>query len=154
MSFLTSIEQKNVELKRINTKLAKEINELKSEIQKYKFNEEKFKTDDQTVSYDTGLAYFNTLMTLFNLVKPAIKKGKSLNPFEKFMLCMMRLRLGIPVIDLADRFQISKTTAADTFLDVPDILFVKICSCYCTLPSAIWEIFSEFLIFCNLFHEP
>ena len=29
-----------------------------------------------------------------------------------------------------------------------------ISSCYRTLPSAIWEIFSEFLIFCNLFHEP
>ena len=28
------------------------------------------------------------------------------------------------------------------------------CSCYCTVLSAIWEIFSEFLIFCNLFHEP
>ena len=25
---------------------------------------------------------------------------------------------------------------------------------YRTVPSAIWEIFSEFLIFCNLFHEP
>ena len=28
-----------------------------------------------------------------------------------------------------------------------------ICSCYRTVPSAIWEIFSEFLIFCNLFFE-
>ena len=37
------------------------------------------------------------------------------------MLCMMRLRLGIPVIDLADTFHISKTTDADTFLDVLDI---------------------------------
>ena len=27
-------------------------------------------------------------------------------------------------------------------------------SCYCTVPSAIWETFSEFIIFCNLFHEP
>ena len=79
-------------------------------------------------SYYTGLACFNTLMTLFKLVKPAIKKGKLLNPFEKFMLCMMRLRLGIPVIDLADRFQISKTTAADTFLYVLDILYVEISS--------------------------
>ena len=76
-------------------------------------------------------------MTLFNLVKPAIKKGKLLNPFEKFMLCMMRLRLGIPVIDLADRFQISKTTAADTFLDVLDILYVKIS------PLIIWPERSE-----------
>ena len=26
-------------------------------------------------------------------------------------------------------------------------------SCYRTMSSAIWEIFSEFLIFYNLFHE-
>ena len=28
-----------------------------------------------------------------------------------------------------------------------------ICSCYGIVPSAIWEIFSEFHIFCNLFCE-
>ena len=28
-----------------------------------------------------------------------------------------------------------------------------ICGCYCTVRSAIWEIFSEFFIFRNLFHE-
>ena len=65
-------------------------------------------------------------MILFNLVKPAIKEGKLLNPFEKFILCMMRLRLGISAIDLADRFQVSRTTAADAFLDVLNILYVKI----------------------------
>ena len=72
------------------------------------------------------IACFNTLMTLFNFVESAIRKGKLLNPFEKFMLCMMRLRLGTPVIDIAGRFQISKTNAADTFLDVLDMLYVKI----------------------------
>ena len=71
-------------------------------------------------------------MTLFNLVKPAVKKGKLLSPFEKFMLCMLGLRLRIPVINLADRFQISKITVADTFLDVLDILYVKIS------PLIIW----------------
>ena len=76
-------------------------------------------------------------MTLFNLVKPAIKKGKLLNPFEKFMLCMMWLRFGIPFIDLADRFQISKTTAADTFLDILNILYVKIS------PLIIWPEWPE-----------
>ena len=30
----------------------------------------------------------------------------------------------------------------------------SISSCYRTVPSAVWEILSEFLIFCNLFHEP
>ena len=84
------------------------------------------------MSYYRGLACFNTLMTLFNLVKPAVKIGKLLNPFEKFMLCMLGLRLGIPVINLADRFQISKITVADTFLGVLDILYVKIS------PLIIW----------------
>ena len=46
-------------------------------------------------------------MTLFNLVEAVIKKVKLLNPFEKFIHCMMRLPLDISVIDLADRFQIS-----------------------------------------------
>ena len=31
---------------------------------------------------------------------------------------------------------------------------IMISSCYRTVPSAIWEIFSKFLVFCNLFHEP
>ena len=137
-SFITSIEQENAELKRINTKLAKEITEPKAEIQKYKFNEEKFKDDDQRVSYYTGLACFNALMALFTLIKPAVKNEKLLNPFEKFMLCMMQLRLGIRVINLADRFQISKTTAADTFLDVLDVLYVKIS------PLIIWPERPEF----------
>ena len=38
-----------------------------------------------------------------------------------------------------------------------ELRFSDICtisSCYRTVPSAIWEIFSEFLIFWNLFHEP
>ena len=138
ISLITSIDQENGELKRINTKLGKEITELKSEIQKYKFNEEKFKDDDQRVSYYTGLACFNALMTLFTLIKPAVKNGKLLNPFQKFMLCMMRLKLGIRVINLADRFQISKTTAADTFLDVLDVLYVKIS------PLIIWTERQEF----------
>ena len=37
------------------------------------------------------------------------------------------------------------------------IWFTKLtyfCSCYRKVPNSIWEIFSEFLIFCNLFHEP
>ena len=44
----------------------------------------------------------------------------------------MRLRLGVSVIDLADRSQISKTTAAHTFLEILDIFFIKL------TPLVIW----------------
>ena len=120
-SFITSIEQENEELKRINRKLAKEITELKSEIQKDKFNEGKFKDDDQRVSYYTGLACFNTLMRLFNLVKPVIKKGKIIKSIWNVYVVHDAIKTWNPVIDLADTFHISKTTDADTFLDVLDI---------------------------------
>ena len=39
---------------------------------------------------------------------------------------MMRLRLVISAIDLADRLQFCKITAADTFLDIIGILYVKV----------------------------
>ena len=39
---------------------------------------------------------------------------------------------GISDIDLADRFQISNRTAAETFLDVSNVLYVKI------IPLIIW----------------
>ena len=77
------------------------------------------------MSYYAGLACFNTLMTLFNLEKPAIKKAGKLF-LNLCSACMMRLRLGISVIDFAVRFQISKTTATDTFLDVFNILYERI----------------------------
>ena len=38
----------------------------------------------------------------------------------------MRLRLDISAIDLADRLQFCKITAADTFLDIIGILYVKV----------------------------
>ena len=44
----------------------------------------------------------------------------------------MRLRLGVSVIDLADRFQLSTTTAADTFLEIFNIFFIKL------TPLVIW----------------
>ena len=84
------------------------------------------------MSYYTRLACFNTLVTLFNLVKSEIKGGNKLQPFEKSILCLMRLRLGVPVIDLAHRFQLSTTTAADIFLEILNIFFIKL------TPLAIW----------------
>ena len=79
----------------------------------YKYNEQKFKNDDQMMSCYTVLACFDILMVLFSLVKTAFNKGRMLNPFEKFILCIMGL-----LLDLADWFQISKTAAADTFLNL------------------------------------
>ena len=45
---------------------------------------------------------------------------------EKLILCLMRLRHGTAVADLADRFQVSKTTASNVFLQTLKVLFIKL----------------------------
>ena len=135
-----NIEKENQELKTLNQKLhnenkylKKEIKSLKRELNSFKYDEAKFSNDEHNrVSYYTRLVCFNTLITLFNLVKNEMKSGSKLQSFEKFILCLMRLRLGVSVTDLADRFQISKTTAADAFLEILNIFFIKL------TPFVIW----------------
>ena len=135
-----NIERENQELKTLNQKshnenqyLKEEIKSLKRELNNFKYDEAKFSNGEHNrVWYYTGSACFNTLIALFNLVKSEIKSGNKLQYFEKFILCLMRLRLGVSVIDLADRFQISETTAADTFLEILNISFIKL------TPLVIW----------------
>ena len=80
------------------------------------YTKDKFKNNEELVTYYNGLADFNTLNALFDLVKLDIvtKRGKH-NPSEMLILCLMRLRLGLTVVDLANRFQICKTTVSKVF---------------------------------------
>ena len=66
-------------------------------------------------------------MFFFDLVNLDIvtKRGK-LNPFEMLNLCLMRQRLRLAVVDLANRFQICKTSISKVFLLVLDVLYVKL----------------------------
>ena len=88
---------------------------------------DKFKNNEELVTYNTGLTDFNALNALFDLVKLDIvtKRGK-LNPFEMLILCLMRLRHGLAVVDLANRFQICKTTVSKVFWLVLDVLYIKL----------------------------
>ena len=46
-----------------------------------------------------------------------------------------------------DKMELPQSVLAFKLLDG------SLSSCYRTVSSAVWEIFSEFFIFCNLFHE-
>ena len=86
----------NQKLHNENQYLKEEIQSLKRELNSLQYDEAKFSNDDHNnrVSYYTGLACFNTLITLFNLGKSEIKSKNKLQ-FEKCILCLMRLRLGV-----------------------------------------------------------
>ena len=91
------------------------------------YAKDKFKNNEELVRCYTGLVDFNTLNVLFDLVKLDIvtKRGK-LHSFEMFILCLMRLRLGLAVVDLANRFETCKASVSKVFLLVLNVLYVKL----------------------------
>ena len=68
-------------------------------------------------------------------------KRRKLNPFEMFILCLMRLCHGMAVVDLGNRFQICKSTVSKVFLLVPDVQ-----DCVKLRPIIIWPEGSELVV--------
>ena len=96
--------------------------------------------EENRIWYYTELACFNIIIILLNFVKSEIKRVMNYSLFEMFILCLMRVRLSVLVIDLADRFQISKPIAADIFLEILNIS-IKLS------PLTIWQEHPELQIF-------
>ena len=129
-----------VKLKEENAKLRNENSDLKKHLHNFMYTKDKFKNNEELVTYYTGLVDFNALNALFDLVKLDIvtKRGK-LNPFEMLILCLTRLRFGLAVVDLANRFQICKTIVSKAFLLMLDVLYEKL------TPIVVWPERSELI---------
>ncbi|XP_021371061.1 uncharacterized protein LOC110461752 [Mizuhopecten yessoensis] len=100
---------------------------LRDKVQEAKISEDSFK-DDKKVNYYTGLPGFLTLMSLFEFLMSDIPDGNrsSLTKFQKLILVLMRLRLNLPVQDLAYRFDVSQATISRAFLSVIHVMFIKL----------------------------
>ena len=116
------IEDKNIQIHN----LSKENQELKDKLLLGKIDVMFFKNKDENVIYYTGLYSFQILMKLYEFVEGDIKNIISLTKFEQFILCLMRLRLGTSLLDIANRFQLSKSTAGRIFSDTLDVMFIRL----------------------------
>ena len=116
------IEDKNIQIHN----LSKENQELKDKLLLGKIDVMFFKNKDENVIYYTGLYSFQILMKLYEFVEGDIKNIISLTKFEQFILCLMRLRLGTSLLDIANRFQLSKSTAGRIFSDTLDVIFIRL----------------------------
>ena len=105
---------------------------MKSKLNKFKYDQVYFEENPKDVLYYTGLPSYGTLKSLFEYVKDAIKESKVLTKFEQLLLCLICLRLGVSVVDLSKRFQVSKTTVSRIFLDMLEVLYV------CLKPLINW----------------
>lgn len=107
--------------------LESEINRLRVELGKYKLDMDEFVGNDEKTLHFTGLPNWQLLFSLHEYVKEYLESGSStsvLNPFQKLILTIMRMKLNLYGKDLAYRFGgISEATVSRTFNHVLDIMY-------------------------------
>ena len=78
-------------------------------------NKDFFDTDDK-VRFYTGLPSMEVLMVVFEHVSSHVtRQTQSLNRFQEFIIVLMKLRLNVPLQDLAYRFVVSVSAIPEYF---------------------------------------
>ena len=117
------------------------------------FTEVYFKCCDDKVKYYTGLPGLDMLMTTFNFVSPhSTRRSPSLSLFQDFIMVLKKLRLNVPLQDLAHRFDISLSTVSRIFsawMTIMDIRLSPLISwpecedLWCTMPKCFQYSFGK-----------
>jgi hypothetical protein len=98
------------------------INKLTSEVNYLNLSEETFNGRPQMLAFYTGLESTDLFLLILEEIKPALtSSNQRLTEFQK-LLCLMKLRLNMPFVDLGYRFNISCDTASIIFRKVIFIL--------------------------------
>jgi len=72
------------------------------------FSEDEFRNDKKKVNFYTGLPSLDTLKAVFLRLLPFVtRKAQHMTPFQEFVMTLMKLRLNMPLEDLAYRFSLS-----------------------------------------------
>ena len=91
------------------------------------FDETYFANDDEKVRFYTGLPAYDVLKTVYQNVSPfVIRKSPTLSKFQECVLTLMKLKLNMPMQDLAYRFGISLPTVSRIFLAWMVVLDVRL----------------------------
>lgn len=104
------------------TMLENDLQAVRSELHKARSatsctSEAELEKDDKRVTFYTGLPNFQVLLLVFNLVSTAVVTGgrNVLPPFQEMVMFLMKLRLNLPVQDLAYRFGVSVSCVSRVF---------------------------------------
>ena len=108
--------------------LTSEIAQAKSQLAKQEMSEHFFKFDDDKVRFYTGLQTYQILMLIFGFIQPHIYvNARSASPsFQQVIMTLMKLRLNLPVQDLAYRFGTSTSTISRVFTLVIDVMYKRL----------------------------
>ena len=111
---------------------------LNKEREKTRFSIEQFKDSDSDICYYTGFPTYQTLHECYRLLnqinnimyichgKKRILKAKSISYLDQFFMILVRLRLGLFVGDLAQRFSISTTSVNRYFTAWINYMYLRL----------------------------
>ena len=121
---LEDLDRLDEELGTLNVQLY----ELRSKALDTNLSKESFDKSDEKTRFYTGLPNVLVLMQVFMLCEPYITTTarSSLDKFQQLLLVLMRLRLGLPLADLAYRFRISLPTASRIMHKLINILHQRL----------------------------
>ncbi|KAG1695932.1 hypothetical protein GQR58_006430 [Nymphon striatum] len=119
-----SKSQSDTEVQRLLT----ENMELRAKISNFQMCQESFVNQDERVKYYTGLPNYLTLMVVFDMVASYVPTPRlsELGKFERLIMTLMRLKLNLPVQDLAYRFQTSVSTVSRTFVIIVHVMYMRL----------------------------
>ena len=97
--------------------LTEELSNMKSQLLASQLTEDSFSGNDAKTKFYTGMPNFLMLKQVFNLIAPYVKNTSqnALQQFQELVLVLIRLKLNVPLQDLAFRFGISVSTASRIF---------------------------------------
>ena len=102
-----------------------ELINMKENTKQQSLSESWFKADDDRVRFYTGLPVMAVLMAVFNLISPGLPERKSLTKFQQLVITLMRLRLNIPIKDIAYRFGIHVSTVSRVIQSCVDNMYTS-----------------------------
>lgn len=90
------------------------LGDLRTKALDIQFSQESFQKNEDLTKFYTGLPNFLVLMQIFQLCEPYITCGylSVLSKFEQLIVILMRLRLNLPLKDLAFMFNVSYSTVS------------------------------------------
>uniref|UniRef100_A0A3Q1ET94 Uncharacterized LOC110956967 n=1 Tax=Acanthochromis polyacanthus TaxID=80966 RepID=A0A3Q1ET94_9TELE len=106
--------------------LREENRKLKKQLAKHKMDEQFLKSSETKVKYYTGLHCFSVFMGILAQILPCLPSRRKLSPFQMLLLTLMRLRLNLPIQNLAYLFDVDCKTISDTFRDTISVMYTHL----------------------------